>query len=200
MTRWQSFFKDDPNLRLISESQFSSRAGNYFRNYNKQKILDLGCGIGRDSFSLAAIGMEVTAVDLAISGLLLGQQILGNRTNLPVFFSCGDAQELPFAKGTFEGVYCFGLLHEFCQSDGWKNISRIMSEIHRVLEPGGILALAVLAGDPTKGLPHVLLFQEEMLDRATRPYSVIEKRIADDIGCTGKENYRIWQALFMKSV
>jgi SAM-dependent methyltransferase len=73
-----------------------------------------------------------------------------------------------------------------------------MEEIYRVLEPGGVLLLAVHAGDPLLGLPHVVLFSEEMFDCATQSFSRIEKRLIDDLGCTGRGDYHTWQGVFVK--
>ena len=51
-----------------------------------------------------------------------------------------------------------------------------MWETQRALAPGGILVLAVLSGDPEKGLPHVGLFNEASFDATTRGISWVEKR------------------------
>ena len=198
MTRWQKFYLADPGIASIPASNFSKKAAQVFACGQKRKILDLACGGGRDTHLLAEHSLHVTGVDLARSGLEMARQTESGSDQHPVNFIQVDALRLPFAKHTFEGVYCFGLLHEFCQPDGWQAISAIMQEIDRVLEPGGILLLAVLAGDPQQGLPHVLLFTEKMLDDATWIFSTLEKQEVDDIGCTGRKDYHTWQGVFIK--
>jgi len=155
--------------------------------------------VGRDSFYLADHSLSVTAGDLASSGLVIARQTQIKFTKILVDFIQIDARCLPFGNNSFEGVYCFGLLHEFTQPKGWLDISQVMEEIYRVLEPGGILLLAVISGDPQEGLPHVLLFTEEIFDRATQSFSVIEKELVDDLGCTGREDYHTWQGVFRKN-
>jgi len=109
-----------------------------------------------------------------------------------------DARALSFADGAFEGVYCFGLLHEFT-GEGWEeDVRNTMTEIHRVLAAQGVLVIAVLSGDPEAGLPHVRLFTEAMFDRAAQPFHLVEKTNYEDIGCTGREDYRVWRGVFVK--
>lgn len=198
MTRWQKFYLDDPGIASVPASNFSRKAAQVFLHYQKQKILDLACGVGRDAFQLADQPLHVTGVDLARSGLEIAVQINVDSDRVSVNFVQADACQLPFAEHAFDGVYCFGLLHEFPQPGGWQVISAVMQEIDRVLAPGGILLLAVLAGDPQQGLPHVLLFSETMFDQATKIFSTLEKQEGDDIGCTGRKDYHTWQGVFIK--
>ncbi len=199
MTRWQKFYLEDARIASVSASNFSKKAADIFHGFHKQKILDLACGVGRDSFYLADHSLSVIAGDLARSGLEIAQQTQKNFTKNPIGFIQVDARSLPFGDHTFEGVYCFGLLHEFSQPGGWQDITQVMAEIYRVLEPGGILLLTVLAGDPSKGLPQVLLFNKEMFECATQSFLTIEKALIDDLGCTGRMDYHTWQGVLRKS-
>ncbi len=198
MTRWQKFYLEDARIASVSSSNFSKKAADIFHGYHKQNILDLACGVGRDSFNLADHSLNVIGADLARSGLEIAHQAQKNSARKRIHFIQVDARCLPFGDHAFEGAYCFGLLHEFSQPGGWQDITQIMAEINRVLEPGGILLLAVLAGDPSCGLPQVLFFSEEMFDCAVQSFSVIEKTVIDDLGCTGRPDYHTWQGVFRK--
>lgn len=109
-----------------------------------------------------------------------------------------DGRRLPFVDASFEGVYCFGLLHEFTDEARDLDVRTVMREIHRVLEWGGFLLLAVLSGDPEAGMPAMRLFTEQMFDAATRSFRLVDKREVPDIGCTGREDYQVWRGLFTK--
>jgi len=199
MTRWQKFYVEDPRIASVAASHFSRKAAEVFQREHKTRILDVACGTGRDSFSLAGYSLDIIGGDLAYSGLTIARQKRLIFTQKHIDFIQMDARNLPFEGEAFEGVYCFGLLHEFTRPDGWQDISGVMEEIYRVLEPGGILQLAVLEGNPTQGLPHVLLFSEEMFDQATAAFTRIEKGSTDDTGCTGREDYHTWQGVFRKA-
>jgi len=200
MTRWQKFYLDDPEMASVPASNFSKKAAQVFSHYRKQKILDLACGAGRNTFQLAEQTLHVTGVDLARSGLEIARQTQAQSAwNLGSFIQV-DACHLPFTKQAFDGVYCFGLLHEFSHPSGWQAILAVIQEINWVLAPGGILLLAVLAGDPQQGLRHVLLFSETMFDQATEMFSTLEKQEVDDIGCTGRKDYHTWQGVYIKTI
>jgi ubiquinone/menaquinone biosynthesis C-methylase UbiE len=109
-----------------------------------------------------------------------------------------DAHHLPFADSLFEGIYCFGLLHEFVGETAAVDVQQTMHEIHRILKPAGLLILTTLAGDPQAGLPHVQLFSETMFDAVTSMFQRIEKRTYADLGCTGQSGYNIWYGQFTK--
>jgi SAM-dependent methyltransferase len=117
---------------------------------------------------------------------------------LRVFWVESDSRILPFSDVAFDGVYCFGLLHEFVGESSKTDVNRTMLEIHRVLKPSGVAIVAVAAGDPVKGLLHVQNFSEAMFDAATAGFSYLEKKLYDDLGCTGRTDYKVWFGFFVK--
>lgn len=198
LTRWENFYRNDPNLGMVAPSVTSRQAADIFAQHNKRCLLDLACGTGRDTSELAVGGAQVVGADAACSGLLLANQRLpGGRQ--PLGYVQSAAQSLPFAEAFFDGVYCFGLLHEFIGECAHQDVAQTMCEIYRVLQPGGILILAVLAGEPMQGLPHVQLFSEKMFDDAVVLFNRVEKRLEEDVSCTGVAGYKVWYGIFTKA-
>jgi ubiquinone/menaquinone biosynthesis C-methylase UbiE len=197
MTRWQQLYLEDKRVLSASASICAQQAAKYFRGDNKHTILDLGCGVGRDTVILAASGLNVLGVDAAHSGLVLAKR-QSQRTSHGFELAEADARRLPFPPAAFEGVYCFGLLHEFVSATAAEDVSQVISEIERLLQPDGRLVLAVLAGEPALGLPHVRMFTEQMFDEATRRFKCVDKKNYEDIGCTGKSDYPIWMGKYVK--
>lgn len=104
------------------------------------RVLDWGCGKGHISYLLRSHGFDVTGCDLARS---MDDSAFGQQT--PILDDCAipvvplhDATTLPFTDETFDCVVSFGVL-EHVQSD-----SDSLSEIYRVLRPGGILFVTFL--------------------------------------------------------
>jgi len=197
LTRWQQFYSDDPELVNIPPSACANRAAKIFTENNCRIILDLGCGTGRDSIHLAKNGSHVIGLDAAHSGLLLAQKrIVALESRISLVES--DSRVLPFPDMFFDGVYCFGLLHEFVDESTKDDVNRTLKEIRRVLKPTGMAVVAVSAGDPEKGLPHVQNFSEAMFDAAMSEFHCIEKKLYDDLGCTGRSDYKVWFGNFVK--
>jgi ubiquinone/menaquinone biosynthesis C-methylase UbiE len=197
LSRWQQFYRDEPKLGDILPSATADRAAGIFAEKDCRRILDLGCGAGRDTGCLASGGAAVVGLDAARSGLTLAKARTAN-SHLSVAWVESDSRCLPFSDSAFDGVYCFGLLHEFVGESGQADIQATMDEIYRVLSPAGMAVVATAAGDPEKGLPQVQNFSEEMFDAAVTRFRCIEKKVHDDLGCTGRTDYKVWYGLLRK--
>jgi ubiquinone/menaquinone biosynthesis C-methylase UbiE len=169
-----------------------------FSEIGAELVLDVGCGAGRDTFVLGSCGAQVVGLDLAAAALAMARTRSDAGQIRPLWIQ-GDARCLPFAADSFDGAYCFGLLHEFVGGAAEDDVDRTMAELHRVLRPGGHAVVTALAGNPADGLPHVRLFSEAMFDAAVAPFECVEKAPRDDVGCTGRPEYRIWSGRLVKS-
>jgi ubiquinone/menaquinone biosynthesis C-methylase UbiE len=101
-----------------------------------ERLLDLGCGTGRIALGLHEIGFEhVLGVDFS-RAMVKRARHLATLLEYPVSFQVGDARELKFDDGLFDGVI-FGF-NGLMQIPGASNRLQAMREIRRILRPGGI--------------------------------------------------------------
>jgi SAM-dependent methyltransferase len=114
-------------------------------------FLDAGAGFGRHAFEAARKGATVFALDWA------QEEVVGTRNTFGAMIEAreipdvtyggalrGDATRLPFADGTFDVVVTSEVL-EHIQDD-----VTAISELHRVLKPGGTLGVTVPTWWPEK--------------------------------------------------
>ncbi len=106
------------------------------------KILDAPCGHGRIARRLANAGMVVTGVDLTSAYI---EQARADPLIVPsrVDYIVGDVRELPL-EGPFDAVVCW--LNSFGYYDD-EDCHRVLAEFHRVLRPGGLVAIDTLHHD-----------------------------------------------------
>jgi SAM-dependent methyltransferase len=103
----------------------------------EMRILDAGCGDGRNAYYLLRIGADVFGVDKDAGQIERIQELAGRlapdlpRTN----FSVGRLEELSFPDGHFGAVICNAVLH-FAEDEG--AFERMVADIWRVLAPGGV--------------------------------------------------------------
>lgn len=100
------------------------------------KVLDIGCGTG--SFALAIARLRPHC---RIEGIDISREYIefarGRTRNLRVRFETGDAQNLPFAAGTFSAASSL-LVFNFIPDP-----AKALSEARRVTRPGGFISAAV---------------------------------------------------------
>jgi len=101
-----------------------------FDGFVGKLILDLGCGAGIDSAEFARNGASVVSVDFTRIAVESTRNLL-KEAGLPGRVRQADATSLPFKNDTFDCVYSFGVLHHI------PDIEKAISEIKRVLKPGG---------------------------------------------------------------
>jgi SAM-dependent methyltransferase len=91
-------------------------------------ILDVGCGVGHLGASLTALGRT----DLQLIGTDFQPELLGEVGPGYVGLIEADVHHLPLRDGVFAGAIASNSLHHFPDPE------RAMSEIARVLRPGGV--------------------------------------------------------------
>jgi SAM-dependent methyltransferase len=99
-----------------------------------QRVLDVGAGTGNATLPAAATGAEVVGTDVTPELLAVGERAARAR-GLPVSWRLADAQELPFADGSFDVVLStVGAMFAPDQR-------ATARELLRVCRPGGTVAM-----------------------------------------------------------
>jgi SAM-dependent methyltransferase len=103
------------------------------------RVLDVGCGMGREAFALRDLGFSVAGVDLSRK-VIEGARRRAAELRIELPFSHYDGEQFPFADGAFDvailWAQTFGLLY----GDAAK--ARFFAECARVLAPGGLLSFS----------------------------------------------------------
>lgn len=110
-----------------------------------ERILDVGSGLGGPARVFAARhGCQVTGIDLTPEFCEVART-LTHRVGLDgkVEFHAADALLLPFADATFDAAYSMNVSMNIADKDTFYR------SIHRVLKPGGRLALSEITRGPT---------------------------------------------------
>lgn len=109
-------------------------------NIQSANVLDLACGVGRLTVRLASRGAIVTGIDIA-QGMLDQAQAAAEGAGVSSLVTLvhAPAHELPLESGCMDAVVCAGLFEHLPGSMR----KAAISEMHRVLRPGGKLVLVV---------------------------------------------------------
>lgn len=135
----ERFAGRDPDHRLVE------MVGD-FAEPGATRVLDLGCAAGRNAVYLAERGFDVHALDASEAMVertrerlaeIVGPADAARRAAVGTMDDLGA-----FADGSFELVVALGILHQARSEEEW---SRTLSEVVRVLAPGGLLLAANFA-------------------------------------------------------
>lgn len=99
-----------------------------------KKVLDVGCGTGRFSRTLADWGAIVVAVDLS-EAIYVAQENSGTRDN--IIFAYADLFKLPFPTGYFDVILAWGVLHHT------PNTESAFKAVVQHLKPGGVFSVYI---------------------------------------------------------
>lgn len=148
------------------------------------RVLDMGCGIGGAARTLArefgcqVVGLELTTEYCRAARWLNDRLDAGGAVEIRE----GDALDPPFEARAFEGV----LLQHMAMNIPHKE--RLLQECHRVLRPGGRLALyEICAGEPRPIHFPVPWAEDPSLSHLVPPGRL--RRVAEDAGFS----VRIWE-------
>lgn len=132
-----------------------------------KRVLDVGCGAGRFAEVALSLDAEVVAVDLS-SAIDACWQNLKRHPRLTV--AQASVYELPFAKGYFDAVYCFGVLQHT------PDVRRSFMALTELVRPGGELAVDVYKAG-WRDWTHPKQWLRPLTTRVPQPelFSVIER-------------------------
>ncbi|HTI71082.1 MAG TPA: class I SAM-dependent methyltransferase [Candidatus Limnocylindria bacterium] len=149
------------------------------------RVLDAACGTGNLAVLAAQRGCGVSGLDIA-ANLIVQARSRAQKEGLGIEFTEGDAEEMPYPSASFDAVVSmYGVMFA-------PRPERVVSELCRVVKPGGIIALANWTPDgfigkmftvfsrhlpPPAGIPSPLLWGSE---------AVVRQRFA---GCAEELNF-----------
>lgn len=109
----------------------------------RASILELGCGAGDTMATILRNRPDVHVTGLDRSGTLVASATKRNRTAIAMQRASvlqGDLQSLPIQDSCMDHIFSIHTLYF------WKDIEVVLSEIHRVLKPGGTFVITYCDG------------------------------------------------------
>ena len=128
------FYESQANERYALEPWIKPFAR--FNEGKGKRVLELGVGMGADYLEWLKSGGHAIGIDFtprAVGHTARRCALAGRRSLLAV----ADAELLPFAEGTFDLVYSWGVAHHS------PDTAAVFREIARILRPGGVARIAI---------------------------------------------------------
>jgi SAM-dependent methyltransferase len=144
---WDKVYSDDSAFFGENPSHFAQKCFNDFKKYGVKRILELGCGQGRDTIFFASNGLDVHAIDsskVAIENIF---QKIG-RSKISLHLRHFEVkQTLPFDISYFDAIYSHMFFNmRFTDEE----LRFLFSESSRVLKNNGLLYFSVRSDKDTQ--------------------------------------------------
>jgi SAM-dependent methyltransferase len=107
---WDETYRRQPNIYGEAPSRIATELANLLRQRTSPvRVLDLGCGYGRDSLHFAQQSFEVVALDCSPAAIaMLQNRLAGSELARRITPIVADAlQGIPAPDGHFDAVYAY---------------------------------------------------------------------------------------------
>jgi ubiquinone/menaquinone biosynthesis C-methylase UbiE len=108
------------------------------------QVLDVGCGTGRLTLSMAKLAGAVTGIDLTPEMLAQAKAVQIQQGATNVTWLQGDILPLPFNDASFSAVVTQATFHHLADP------AAVLAQMARACKPGGRVAVVDLTPDPAK--------------------------------------------------
>lgn len=134
-TMKKDYLETDVVERCANDLGYAEKIGimqDFLERHGKGGLtLDVGANTAGETEMLAHNGFDIVATDINEIALAFSLDRSSRFREKRPGYVAGDAHHLPFADNSFDAITAFECLHHF------ENLAPAMSEIYRILKPGG---------------------------------------------------------------
>jgi len=129
--------QDNPAFEAALAQRTPHRHAGFFVRHLRSgmHLLDVGCGPGSITAGLAKVVAPAPAIGVDIQPALVARAQAAAHRPANLRFEVADLHRLPFADASFDAVFANGVLMHLSEP------MRALSEVRRVLRPGGIVGV-----------------------------------------------------------
>jgi len=137
---WDKVYSKDSAFIGDEPSNFSQICYSNFKKHHVKKLLELGCGQGRDTLFFASHELDIYAIDSSKVAIESLEQKIGKENTSIKLRQFDAGQGIPFSNKYFDAVYSH-MFYNMRFTD--EELSFLFKESSRVLRNNGLLYFSV---------------------------------------------------------
>ena len=157
---WDEFFTDRSKPVPFFAEWPDENLAEWFRSglLSPGRVLELGCGNGRNAAYLASLGCTVEAVDFSAQAISWARE-RADRAGVLVSFQCCSIFDAQFTAGSYDLVYDSGCFHHLPphRRDDYAGL------VHAALRPGGSYGLVCFRPEAGSGYTDQQVYEQGSL-------------------------------------
>jgi 2-polyprenyl-3-methyl-5-hydroxy-6-metoxy-1,4-benzoquinol methylase len=154
---WDRFYSDKsrpvPFFRCIPDENLHAYVQDHI--FRPGRVLDIGCGPGRNAIYLAKCGFSVDAIDFSAASIAWAKEN-AKKEHARVNFICDSIFNYTAALGSYDYIYDCGCLHHLKPHRRFQYLKIVFG----LLKPGGYFGLACFNPKGSAPLSDYAVYQE----------------------------------------
>jgi SAM-dependent methyltransferase len=134
---WESSFRDKQTMWGLAPADCAIDVLDLFKREGLRNILIPGFGYGRNAKIFVDNGFSVTGIEISATAIDLAKEHFG--AELKVYH--GAVGEMPFDEVSYDGIFCYALIHLLEAEERVK----LISDCYAQLEPGGYMVFVAIS-------------------------------------------------------
>lgn len=153
---WETFYTDGKRTPPFFQNKPDESLVSYFelRQLVAGRVIDLGCGFGRNALYMATLGCDVEGIDLSPSAIEKAQ-VWAKEADLAVDFKVASVFETEFDREAYDIVYDGGLFHHLQPH----RRLHYLNIVRRMLKPCGKFCLLCFNKSGSPEFPDLDVYQ-----------------------------------------
>lgn len=124
---WETNFKQKSEMWGLLPVESAIETALEFSERNYKSILIPGYGYGRNAKAFTNLGLSVTGIEISETAIQLAAKNFGSTDKI----YHGSVSDMPFDENTYDGIYCYALLHLLSESERLKFLEDCFNQLQK---------------------------------------------------------------------
>ena len=204
---WETSFKDKQEMWGWEPASSVGRTLELFLKHDIKNILIPGFGYGRNAKFFIDKGLNVTGIEISETAIALAKKHFDDSVKIHL----GSVSEMPFDQSSYDGIFCYSLIHLLNEKDRKK----LIEDCYHQLKPKGFMVFVTISKsdfrygqgkeiakdtfEPWEGL-NLFFYDPDSIQADFENFGLIDKEeIAEpEIDTEGKPKQKFWYLICQK--